>query len=204
MEKLINISKVAELLGVSKNTLRIWDENGRLKPIRTKGGHRRYKLSEIQILQEDNDMVVNQNCVAIYCRVSSHDQKKKGDLERQKGRLLEYCVGKEYNINYVLEDVSSGMKGRRTQLNKLYNLVINRKINRVIVEHKDRLTRFLFEVFEVFFNSYNVEIEYISETLTKSNETELVEDILSLMASFSGRIYGQRSAKIRNKNNECN
>lgn len=204
MEKLINISKVAELLGVSKNTLRIWDENGRLKPIRTKGGHRRYKLSEIQILQEDNDMVVNQNCVVIYCRVSSHDQKKKGDLERQKGRLLEYCVGKEYNINYVLEDVSSGMKGRRTQLNKLYNLVINRKINRVIVEHKDRLTRFLFEVFEVFFNSYNVEIEYISETLTKSNETELVEDILSLMASFSGRIYGQRSAKIRNKNNECN
>mgnify|MGYP000381767024 CR=1 FL=1 len=96
MNKLISVSKAAELLGVCSKTLREWDEEGKLVPIRTKGNHRRYKMFDINIIlnnppeQTKSDKIQ----VATYCRVSSHEQKQKGDLDRQVGRVLSYCVGK--------------------------------------------------------------------------------------------------------------
>jgi predicted site-specific integrase-resolvase len=69
----------------------------------------------------------------------------------------------------------------------------------VVVEYKDRLTRFCFEVFESFFNSHCVEIECVEEVFPKSFENELVEDMLSLLSSFSSKIYGKRSADRRRK-----
>ena len=201
MEKLISIQKTSEFLGVSQNTLRSWGEHGKLKAIRTEGGHRRYKLSEVQKMQGERGIEMNKDVVAVYCRVSSHEQKEKGDLERQKGRILEYCVNKKHAVGHILEDVSSGMKGQRPKLNKLYELVANQEINRVVVDYKDRLTRFQFDVFERFFSSHGVEIECVSVSLPKSYENELVEDILALMASFSGKIYGNRSGQRRKLNN---
>lgn len=73
----------------------------------------------------------------------------------------------------------------------------------MIVEHKDRLTRFNFNFLFEFFDSYDVEIEWVSETMTnKSYEQELVEDMLTLMSSFSNKIYGKRSAENRKKKKE--
>lgn len=80
---------------------------------------------------------------------------------------------------------------------KAYWLVSNKEIDKVVVEHKDRLTRFNFEFLSQFFASHDVEIEWIGEVLGKTYEAELVEDMLSLMSSFSNRIYGRRSAEIR-------
>jgi len=196
--KLITIQEVSKQLNVCMDTLRRWDKSGKLISIRTKGGHRRYLQSTIDKLKgiETRDEN-NVDCVAIYCRVSSQDQKKSGDLDKQKARLLEYCVKEKYNIEYILEEVCSGMKSKRPKLNKLYKLVQERKINKVIIEHKDRLARFMFDVFEEFFNSYDIEIVIINEVLPKSFENELVEDMLSLLSSFSSRIYGKRSAERR-------
>ena len=73
----------------------------------------------------------------------------------------------------------------------------------VVIEYKDRLTRFCFEVFEAFFNSHGVEIECVEEVFPKSFENELVEDMLSLLSSFSSKIYGKRSAKNRRKKKEA-
>ena len=106
--------------------------------------------------------------VAVYCRVSSGDQKQKGDLERQKGRVLDYCVKHGYQVLKVYEEVSSGMNDNRPKLNALFKLVTQRKINRVVVEYKDRLTRFIFKFLEEFFNSYGVTIECISSQMNKS------------------------------------
>ena len=138
--------------------------------------------------------------VAVYCRVSSHDQKQKGDLDRQKARLLGHCVKKKYPVEQVFDEVGSGMNDSRSKLHKMLQLVFERKISRVIIEHKDRLSRFNFNIFKVFLESYGVAIEYVEETLPKAFEAELVEDMLSLMASFSAKIYGKRSAENRKKN----
>lgn len=80
---------------------------------------------------------------------------------------------------------------------RLFQLVANHQITQVVVEHKDRLCRFNFGVYQKFFESHGVKIELIEEVLPKSYEAELVEDMLSLMASFSAKIYGKRSADRR-------
>ena len=206
MDKLISIKETSTLLGISEWTLRRYD-NEYLPVVTTKGGHRRYKLSDVLKLQGSScplDNTDNQNCVAVYCRVSSNEQKQKGDLDRQKMRLLDYCVTKKYKTEYVLEEVGSGMSDTRKKLHKLFELVSNRKINKVVVEHKDRLARFNFRIYEVFFNSYGVKIEYVLETLPKSFEAELVEDMLSLLSSFSAKIYGKRSSEHKKKNKDEN
>jgi len=85
----------------------------------------------------------------------------------------------------------------RSKLQQLFKLVSEKKIDKVVVEHKDRLTRFNFEFLSQFFGSYGVEIEWVDDVLAKSFENELVEDMLSLMSSFSNKIYGKRSAELR-------
>jgi len=200
-DKLIGIQEAAELLDVSVDTLRLWDNAGKFVAVKTEGRHRRYRLSDIYEYQgrqfegEEN----NADVVCVYCRVSSHDQKQKGDLDRQKGRVLEYCLKNKYKVEYILEEVGSGMSDTRCKLNKMFKLVSGKKINRIVVEHKDRLCRFNFGIYRAFFESHGVKVEWLDDVLPQSYEAELVEDMLSLMATFSARIYGKRSAENRKK-----
>lgn len=129
-------------------------------------------------------------------KVSSHEQKQKGDLDRQSQRLSEYCAKKKYRVEHIIKDVGSGLSDTRSGFNKLFDLVIGKKISKVIVEHKDRLTRFQFNVLVKFFDSYGVDIEKV-ENSAANDEEELVQDIMMLMAVFSGKLYGKRSAKRR-------
>lgn len=76
------------------------------------------------------------------------------------------------------------------------------KISKVIIEHKDRLTRFNKEIYIAFFKTNNVDVEWMNETLTKSDESEMVEDMISLISSYSSKIYGKRSADRRKKKKE--
>jgi predicted site-specific integrase-resolvase len=199
-EKLINLESAAEMLGVSKETLRNWDKSGKLVPSRTEGNHRRYRLGDIlDILGVEEEEIKRKDAVCAYCRVSSHEQKQKGDLDRQKGRVLEHCVKKGYNVDYILDEVGSGMSDSRPKLKTLFQLVREKKITKVVVEHKDRLTRFMYQIFVEFFNSYEVDIECVETKLNKSFQDELVEDMLALMSSFSAKIYGKRSAENRKK-----
>ena len=203
MDKLITIQQAAASLGVSTKTLRVWDSNGKLPSVKTKGGHRRYRLSDIHSYIDPkadtlSKEVVNNNpdAIATYGRVSSHDQKKKGDLDRQCQRLSEYCAKKKYKVDYILKDVGSGLSDSRNGLNKLFDLVIERKINKVVIENKDRLTRYQFNVLSRFFSSYGIEIETVDNKVC-TDEEELTNDIMMLMAVFSGKLYGRRSAKRR-------
>jgi len=202
MEKLLTIKQVSELLSVSYETLRAWDKNGKLPAIKTSGNHRRWKQSDIDsfmLIVTDEDSNVDEVC--IYGRVSSHEQKVKGDLDRQCQRLSDYCAKKKYTVGSIIKDVGSGLSDSRKGLRKLFNLVVERKISKVVVEHKDRLTRFQYDFFVFFFSSYDVEIIVVENKNNDENE-ELVEDIMMLMASFSGKLYGRRSAKRRRELNE--
>jgi len=204
VNNLIDIRKTSQMLGVDITTLRYWDKLGKLKAQRTAGGHRRYLLSDIQALQgidvAYSENSNNENVVAIYARVSSHEQKQKGDLDRQKGRLLEYCIKNKYEVKHIFEEVGSGMSDTRSKLSRLCGVAEKREISKLVVEHKDRLTRFNYRFYERYFKSHGVEVIHIEETLPKSYEAELVEDIMSLVASSSSKIYGKRSAENRRKN----
>jgi predicted site-specific integrase-resolvase len=202
VNNLININQAAQMLGVDITTLRYWDKTDKLKPQRTMGGHRRYLLSDIKKLQgiqieptPDNAELSKQ--VAVYARVSSHEQK--GDLKRQKGRLLEYCVKKKYEVRYIFEEVGSGMSDTRAKLSRLCDVAEKKDVSKVIIEHKDRLTRFNYRLYERYFKNLGVEVIIVEETLPKSYEAELVEDIMSLVASSSSKIYEKRSAENRRK-----
>lgn len=200
MGKLLNIKETASYLNVSQDTLRKWDKNGKLIPSKTPGGHRRYDTDILdnfigkEIKQEDEITI---SC-ATYARVSSHEQKQKGDLDRQSLRLSEYCAKHKLPITHIIKDVGSGLNDNRSGFIKLTDLIIQGKVNKLVIEHKDRLTRFQFKFIKKMFESYGCEVIVING-LDVSNEEELAADIMSLLASFSGKFYGRRSAERRKK-----
>ncbi|MDJ0735497.1 MAG: IS607 family transposase [Nostocaceae cyanobacterium] len=200
MTRLITLQQASKKLGVTSKTLRRWDNSGKLPALRSPTGYRMYKESDINRLAGIVEEIKRDNLpVAVYCRVSSGDQKQKGDLERQKGRVLDYCVKQGYQVLKVFEEVSSGMNDNRAKIHALFKLVTQHKINRVVVEYKDRLTRFNFRFLEEFFKSHGVTIECVSSQMDKSFEEELTQDIISLLASMSAKLYGRRSAENRRK-----
>lgn len=197
MNEMVSMSKACKMLGVSQASLRIYGDQGKIQFVRTPGGHRRYLLSEIERLQ--GNVVENHvsNRAACYCRVSSNNQKQHGDLERQKLRVLEYCAQQGLKVEHVLVEVCSGMKSTRPKLNKLYDLIIKKEIDVVVIEHKDRLTRFMFDVFKAFFSSHDVQIIFVEQDLPKTFEAELVSDIMSLMTSFTATIHSRRKRQSK-------
>ena len=198
MSKLLTTKQAAEYLNVSADTLRKWNKSNKLVPLTTTGGHRRYQQEYIGI---DRSIVETSDLVVTYSRVSSHEQKQKGDLDRQSQRLSEYCVKKKLNVGFIIKDVGSGLSDTRNGFTRLTNLVIEKKVCKIIIEHKDRLTRFQYNFIEKMFKSYSVEIIHI-ENNDVSEQEDLVTDIISLMASFSGKVYGKRSAERRRKKKE--
>ena len=201
MGKLLKIGEAAQYLNVSQDTLRKWDKANKLKPLETAGGHRRYDTTTLDkfLGKEVKETEIKPIICATYARVSSNDQKQKGDLDRQSQRLSEYCAKKGLLVTHIIKDVGSGLNDRRCGFNKLTELIIQNKVNKLVVEHKDRLTRFQFNFIKKMFESYGCEVIVIND-VDVSSEEELATDIMSLMASFSGKFYGRRSAERRKKN----
>ncbi len=193
-ERLLTLNEACKRLGIHPNTLRKWDRQGKIRVIRTVGGRRRIPESEVERLMGTIKPNMSIKAV-IYARVSSHDQKQKGDLERQKQSLLEYAKSRRYDVVAVLEDVASGLNEDRKSLNKLLDMVGRREIDVVIVEFKDRLTRFGLRYLERYFASHNVRVEVINGEEPKDAYQELVEDLVTLVSSFARKLYGMRSHK---------
>lgn len=208
MKNLLNMKEAMDYLNVSKITLQRWDNSGRLKAIRTSGGHRRYKLSDLEKFigehhaegKETDDVIV-----ATYARCSTSNQKQHGDIDRQSQRLSEYCAKKKYKVEYIIKDMGSGINDKRKGFVKLCKLITDKKINKVVIEHKDRLTRFQYNLIEFFFNSYGVDIE-LTDKKEYTEQEELVNDMMMLIASFSGKVYSLRAQENRKKrkNKESN
>jgi excisionase family DNA binding protein len=193
-ERLLRVREVCERLGIHPNTLRNWDKQGKVRVVRTFGGRRRIPESEVERLMGFVKPGVSKKAV-IYVRVSSHDQKQKGDLEKQKQSLLDYAKSKGCEIVAILEDVASGLNENRKSLNKLFDVVEGRRISVVVVAFKDRLTRFGFRYLERYFSSHGVRIEVVNGEEPKDAYQELVEDLIALISSFAGKLYGLRSRR---------
>lgn len=203
MDKLYSISKIAEILDVTPKTLRLWDKENKLKPILTKGGHRRYKETDLNKIIGDVSAQENSQAIcATYARVSSQKQKASGDLDRQSQRLSEYCSKHNLYVGYIIKDCGSGLNDKRSGFVQLTNLIIERKINKVIIEHKDRLTRFQYNFIEKIYNVFGCEIIAVDDKEDVSDAEELTRDLMALLASFSGKYYGRRSIEHKRKNKQ--
>lgn len=186
-----NVHQAAEFLGVAPSTLRRWEDEGKLIPIRTEGNHRRYEKSQLVSMKMKRN---NEKYTIAYCRVSTSDQKD--DLKRQIETVSNYCSAKGYQFK-VIEDLGSGLNYKKKGLKELIELISSGDIERIVINYKDRLVRFGFELIEELCNINNVAIEIINLTENKSYEEELVEDVLSVITIFSSKLYGSRSHKTQ-------
>jgi excisionase family DNA binding protein len=188
---LLTVKGAADYLGVATSTLRRWESEGKLLPQRTEGNHRRYNAS--QLIRYREKIVSNRYTVA-YARVSSSDQKE--DLSRQIEGLSNYCMAKGYQFQ-IIEDLGSGLNCNKKGLRRLIELVCSGDIDRIVINYKDRLIRFGYEIIEQVCELHGVTIEIVNLTEDKTYEQELVEDVLSIITVFSSRLYGSRSHKSK-------
>ncbi len=128
-----------------------------------------------------------QEYTVIYARVSSSENKS--NLESQADRLCSYCIAKGWKVNEVVKECASGLNDNRPKLCKILK---EHKATRLIIEHKDRLTRFGFNYIKILYPECNIIV--VNECEDKQ---DLFEDFVSLVTSFCARIYGQRRTKIK-------
>ena len=196
------VGEVKELLGVTLQTLHNYDKNGVLKFERTDGGHRlvtkeellRY-LSEKGLLLDDSGL---EKFDVIYARVSSNEQKTKGDLDRQILSVLEGFRGRIKNP-LILKEVGSGLNDNRKQLHKLIDMILENKVNNIYITYRDRLTRFGYHYIERICEHNGVAIQVLNNERDEDVNKALVEDVMALIASFSGKLYGMRSHKNKHR-----
>ena len=194
-ERYVTATEARKILGVSYITLWRWIRDGRIRAVRAPSGRWLIPWSEIERLKgRDTSSRVR---AAIYARVSSRKQAEQGDLDRQVEVLKKYAAEQGYEIVAVIKDVGSGLKENRPGLRRLFRLVTERRVDVVLVTYRDRLTRFGFEYLRYFFEKFGVDIVEVIGEEEKEPLEELIEDFLSIIVSFAGRIYGMRSHKAK-------
>lgn len=197
---------IAYFLGVTTRTLQNWDAEGKIAFRRDIISNRRYLTKEdvIELLKQHEllwDDTPTYKRDVIYARVSSHDQKNHGDLDRQVRFLIDSTT--DLNNLLVLSEVGSGLNDKRKKLQLLLKMVMNGEVNRVFITYRDRLTRFGFSYLETMFREQGVEIIVVKQNKDeRSVEQELIDDMMSLIASFSGKLYGMRSKGTRGSTKE--
>lgn len=175
----MKLSKYAKTLGVSYRTAwRLW-KAGKLDAYQLPTG-------TIIVREEKKEKLPDKVC--IYARVSNSENKD--NLKRQAERLREYAIARGYRIYKVIEEVGSGVNDNRKKLSQLLK---DKNYNKLIVEHKDRLTRFGFNYIQILFNQLGKEIEIVNET--KNDKEDLRQDFIAIITSFLSRLYGLRRSK---------
>lgn len=189
MEKIYRINQFAKRIGKSTSTLRRWDREGQLVAKRTPTGQRYYNESDIRKILGIKDI---ERKVIVYCRVSSSGQKD--DLKSQITAMEQFCIGGGIAVDEWIQEIGGGMNFKRKQFLNLISRITDGEIQKVIVAHKDRLCRFGFDFFEYLANQNQCEILVVNQQ-SLSPQQEMVEDLMSIIHTFSCRLYGLRKYK---------
>lgn len=186
---LAKIGKAADILGVDVQTLRAWEKSGELIPDRrSKGGVRYYDIAKVMGLGSEDMPTIG------YARVSSHDQKN--DLVRQAELVEAFCAAKGWR-HEIITDLGSGLNYRKKGLHRLLDMILHRRIRRLVLTHKDRLLRFGSELVFAMCELQNIEIVIINKGDPPTFEEELASDVIEIITVFSARLYGARSHKTK-------
>jgi putative resolvase len=198
--------EVLETLNITRPTLLRWEEKGIIQPLFLESGHRRYHKDQIEKMIGITwyDKPTSKTCV-IYSRVSTKKQQLSGNLERQTQRLIQFAKEKGYHVVEIYEEVASGINENRRQMNRLLRKVSDDDIHIVLAEYKDRIARFGYEYIERYCKSHKTTIELIEQQEEKNLNEEMLQDMISIITSFSARLYGQRGArKIKSEISKMN
>lgn len=189
-----SIGQFAKEIGKTTKTLRNWDKEGKLKPARVEqSGYRYYsqeQLNHFLGLKQENQ---RQKKIIGYCRVSS--VKQKDDLERQIEYVKLYMYAKGYSFE-IITDIGSGINYNKKGLHQLLDMVISSEVEKIVVLYKDRLIRFGYELMEYLCHKLGTEIEII-DTTEKTEQQELVEDLVQIITVFSCKLQGKRANKAK-------
>lgn len=177
---LVKLHDYAKRVGVKYKTAWLWYKAGKLNGYKTPSG--------TIIVTELDEKTNSPQKVVVYARVSSNEMRE--NLDRQADRLVEYCTAKGWQVSQVVKEIASGLNDGRPKLEKV---LADTSITAIVVEHRDRLTRFGYHYIETLLAAQGRRIEVVN--LANNGKDELMEDLVSIVYSFSAQMYGQRRAK---------
>jgi len=173
----MKLSEYARLNSVTYRTAWQWYKDGKIEGAK--------QLNTGTVVVPDMKKPIKDEYVVVYSRVSSSENKS--NLENQAQRLVDFCLAKGWVIKEVIKETGSGLNDSRK---KLLKLLKERKATKIVIEHKDRLTRFGFNYIKELFDG---EIVVVNEA--ENDKQDLIQDFISVITSFCARIYGQRRSK---------
>jgi putative resolvase len=178
----MKLSDYAKQMGVRYETAWRWYRDGKIQGRRI-GAH---TIIITEGLEEPREVTAQR--VAIYTRVSSAENKS--NLDSQAERLVAYCTARGYQVAKVVKEVGSGINDARP---KLLALLQDQSIGLIVVEHKDRLTRFGFRYLDTLLQAQGRAIEVVNQA--ENGTEDLLADLTAIVYSFCARLYGLRRAK---------
>ncbi len=177
------------MVGVSTRTLQRWDYTGRLVADRTPSNRRQYTDKHLaQVRGTGRHQTERQ--IVVYCRVSSAGQK--ADLGNQRQMLEQFCAARGLAVDEWIEEVGGGLNFKRKQFLEIIDRIVAGNIATLVIAHQDRLARFGYGLIEHLCEVGNCEL-IVMNTETLSPEREMVEDLMTIVHSYSSRLYGLRN-----------
>jgi len=182
--------EVCERLGISYATLREYVRRGWIKPVVLESGRWRFRVEDVEKLAG----TIKLGKVVLYARVSSNT--RRDDLERQVKVLEEWARSNNIADYEVVTDVGSGLNEDRKGFRKILKLAVERKISKIVVAYPDRLTRFGFKTLKELLSAFGVEVVVLNHE-DRDPKEELVDDLITIISHFAGKLYGMRSHKYK-------
>jgi putative resolvase len=196
-KRLLHPKEAAYELGVSVKTIHRWDQAGKLRTVRTAGNQRRIPIGEISRLRTQGRGAA-ERCV-LYARVSNVRQEQEGNLARQTERLEEAATSRGYEVIQVITEEASSLNEGRKGMKKLLLLIEEQAVDVVLIEYPDRLVRFGFSYLEQAFGWKGVRLEVLDPPKAQEPTEELIQDLLTIVTIFAGRLYGYRAKGLRKR-----
>jgi len=199
--KFITIAEASKYCGIGPQTLRKMADEKKIRSYKTPGGQRKFDKQSLQEMcnpdfsNQEKSNIQKKNF--LYTRVSS--KKQMDDLSRQ----VEYVKRPEYDGYILIQDVGSGINFKRKGLQTILDACLQKTIGEVVVAHRDRLSRFGFDLIESLVTKAGGKITLLDVPENKSSEQELADDLLSIIHIFSCRQMGKRSYKKTETENFC-
>lgn len=172
----MKLSKWAKTKGIAYGTALKWFHDGKINGA--------YQIDTGTILVEEKTQNSPSKRVCIYARVSSNNRRK--EIEYQVDRICQFAIARGYSVDKIYKEIASGMNDNRVQFWKM----IETNPSHIIVENKDRLTRFGFNYLEKLLKKAGCEIIVVNKD--REDETDLMKDLVSIITSFCCRLYGLR------------
>src|SRR5258706_8174485 len=176
----MKLSEYAKQQGISYRTAFRWWQAGQIPGYQAATG--------TIIVHDPKTAAAAPQRVAIYARVSSHEHQ--ANLDWQAERLVAYCAAKGYQVSKIVKEIASGVNDSRP---KLLALLEDQAITLIVVEHKDRLTRFGFRYLDTLLKSQGRAIEVVNQA--ENDQEDLMADLTAILYNFTARLDGQRRAK---------